>query len=100
VQGPQGSYDTHGWWAQQEEAAREEALRQAQARADAEAGPGDSSSPGESGPPDAAGHPAGAPADRDDSGPGRTATQPNPAISSPAGPPDDDALAVAEEQGR
>jgi len=29
--GPQGGYDTHGWWAEQKEAAREEALRQAAA---------------------------------------------------------------------
>jgi hypothetical protein len=27
--GPQGVYDTHGWWAEQKQAAREEALRQA-----------------------------------------------------------------------
>ena len=90
VQGPQGSYDTHGWWAQQEEAEREEALRQAQARAGAEA------PSGEPGAPEAAGHLATPPADRHDSEPGRTSTQPNPTVTSP---PDDEALAVAEEQG-
>jgi hypothetical protein len=92
VPGPQGSYDAHGWWAQQEEAEREEALRQAQARAGAQA----EASSGEPAPPDAAGHPATPPADRDDTEPGRTSTQPNPTVASPAG---DDALAVAEEQG-
>jgi hypothetical protein len=90
VQGPQGLYDTHGWWAQQEEAEREEALRQAQARAGAEA------PSGEPGAPEAAGHLATPPADRHDSEPGRTSTQPNPTVTSP---PDDEALAVAEEQG-
>jgi hypothetical protein len=90
VQGPQGLYDTHGWWAQQEEAEREEALRQAQARAGAEA------PSGEPGAPEAAGHLAAPPADRHDSEPGRTSTQPNPTVTSP---PDDEALAVAEEQG-
>jgi len=92
VQGPQGSYDAHGWWAQQEEAEREEASRQAQARADAqaEAPSGEPASPG------AAGHPATPPADRGDSEPGRTSTRPNPTVASPPG---DDALAAAEEQG-
>jgi hypothetical protein len=36
--GPQGSYDTHGWWAQQQEAARQEALRRAGAQDTGEAG--------------------------------------------------------------
>ena len=29
TQGPQGSFNTHDWWAEQEKAAREEAARQA-----------------------------------------------------------------------
>jgi hypothetical protein len=87
VQDPQGMYDAHGWWAQQQEAEREEALRQEQARAAAEV---------PSGEPEAAEHIAVPPADRHDSEPGRTSTQPNPTVPSP---PDDDAMAVAEEQG-
>jgi hypothetical protein len=42
VQGPQGAYDTHDWWAQQEEAAREEeAPRQAAAQEAGQALPDD-----------------------------------------------------------
>jgi hypothetical protein len=94
---PQGMYDAHGWWAQQEEAEREEALRQARARAAAEA---PSAEPQAAEPPSAepqaAEHIEAPPADRHDSEPVRTSTQPNPTVPSP---PDDEAMTMAEEQG-
>jgi len=31
TQGPQGAFDTHGWWAEQEQAAREERTRRSTA---------------------------------------------------------------------
>jgi hypothetical protein len=101
VQGPQGEYDTHGWWAQQEEAAREEeARRQAAAQEAAQARPDEASAP-EAGVPDASAPEAGAPdaSAPDASAPevsapdvsaseagapsGRTGTLPNPVIASP-----------------
>jgi len=127
VQGPQGEYDTHGWWAQQEEAAREEeARRQAAAQA-----PPDEAGPPEAGPPEAGPPEAGPPeAGPPEAGPpeasapeagspsGRTGTLPNPVITSPGEtatssahgdrpatssapsvPPGDDTLAATEEQG-
>ncbi len=82
---PQSLYDAHGWWAQQEEAEREEASRQAQARAAAEAPSGD---------PADAGDPASRPDGRPAAEGGRTATQPNPAVISR---PDDEAPAQPEQ---
>ena len=77
--GPQGPYDTHGWWAEQEAAAREEdARRQAEADQARQTPPG--------GDPAASAHP---------DGPARHASPPP---SSGPGTPDDDALAVAEEE--
>ncbi|MGH3194411.1 MAG: hypothetical protein ACRDNT_00440 [Streptosporangiaceae bacterium] len=68
--GPQGSFDTHDWWAEQQAAAREEeAGHQA-------AGPTQAAGPARE---DTAGH-----------------TQP---AAGPAGAAEDDSLAVAEEQG-
>ena len=49
--GPQGAYDTHGWWAQQEEAARdEEARRQAAGQEACEAPPNQANPPEASAP--------------------------------------------------
>ena len=114
--GPQGAYDTHGWWAEQEEAAREDqARRQAAAQEAGQALPNQSdppeADPPEAGQPEADPREAGAPS-------GRTETVPNPVVTSPAAtvtasdhgdqptassvplvPPDDDTVAGAEEQG-
>ncbi|MGD0063647.1 MAG: hypothetical protein ABSB76_09405 [Streptosporangiaceae bacterium] len=84
VPGPQGAYDAHDWWAQQEEAAREEALRQAQAKAHAEASPNPAVSSTQPNPAVSA-----------QPNPAVTSTQPNPAVASQS---DDDARAVTEEQ--
>jgi hypothetical protein len=109
--GPQGAYDTHGWWAEQEEVAREdEARRQAAAQEAGQALPNQSDPP-EADPPEADPPEAGSPS-------GRTETVPNPVVTSPAAtvtssdhgdqptassvplvPPDDDTVAGAEEQG-
>jgi len=104
--GPQGAYDTYGWWAQQEEAARgEEARRQgaAQSRPN-QADPPEASAP-EASAPEASAPEASAPEDSapEDSLPevsapeadppeasspsARTATVPNPAITPPDGTP-------------
>ena len=116
--GPQGAYDTHGWWAQQEEAAREEeARRQAAAQEAGQALPNQADPP-EADPPEASAPEADPP--EADSPSGRTDTVPNPVITSPDGPatssdrgdqppassvppvppiaPDDDTVAAAEEQ--
>jgi hypothetical protein len=120
--GPQGPFDTHDWWAEQEEAAREDARRQAEAQhaglapsgglhtpeppADAPSG----SAAEENEPPDEAADQASAPS-------GPTGTVPNPVLSPPSetgtspggagqpstGPakpltPHDDGHSVAEEQ--
>jgi hypothetical protein len=78
VQGPQGAYDTHDWWAEQEEAAREE-----DARREAESGrTGTVPNPVIT----SAGEPDTSSAHNDP-----------PATSS--SPPDDDTIAEAEEQG-
>ena len=81
TQGPQGSYDTHDWWAQQHEAARaEEVLRQAgQDGADETALGVGEVPPGDAGPPH----------QDDPAGP----------AAGPRAARDDDALAAAEEQG-
>jgi hypothetical protein len=116
AQGPQGAYDTHGWWAQQEEAAREEeARRQAAAEEAGQALPDQADLPEASAPrssaSEASGSEAGSPS-------GRTGTVPNPVITPPDGtatpsdhgdqptassvppvPPEDDTVAAAEEQG-
>jgi hypothetical protein len=125
AQGPQGAYDTHGWWAQQEEAAREEeARRQAAAEEAGQALPDQADPPGSTAPGSSASE---ASPPEADSPSGRTATLPNPVITSPdgtatlsdhgdqptassvppvppgppgpPGPPDDDTAAAAEEQG-
>ncbi len=89
VQGPQGSYDTYDWWAEQEAAAREETGRRSDAQqADASA----ASAPTVSAP--AVSQHVEEPAGQADEAPGRTATQPNPALASP----EDQALSAAEEQ--
>jgi hypothetical protein len=111
VQGPQGAYDTHGWWAQQEEAAREEeARRQAAAQEADQTRPDEANPPGatapettapeadpfeadpfeadppEADPPEASAPEAGSPS-------GQTGTLPNPIITSPAG------TATSSDQG-
>jgi hypothetical protein len=92
-QGPQGAYDTHDWWAEQEEAAREEeARRQAAAQEADQAWPAEVDSP-EATAPEVDSPEATAP--EVDSPYGHTGTVPNPVITSP----DDDPLAGAEEQG-
>jgi hypothetical protein len=94
--GPQGPYDTHGWWAEQEAAAREEdARRQAEADQARQAPPG--------GDPDASAPDASAPEGRAPEGrapEGRAPEGSVPDGSGASGPvtPDDDALAVAEEE--
>jgi hypothetical protein len=111
VPSPQVLYDAHGWWAQQEEAAREEAERQAQAKAGRPTPVGEPDSPAATGPAATtpanwADEPATGRDDEpgtgrdDDSGTGHTATRPNPVIGSLPSPPDDDAVAWAEEQSR
>jgi hypothetical protein len=129
VQGPQGAYDTHGWWAQEEEAAREEEARRqaaaqetaAQSRPD-EAYPPEVSAP-EAYPPEVSAPEAYLPevsapeasAPEADSPSDHTGTVPNPVITSPDGtatssargdrsvtssvPPDGDSVAEAEEEG-
>jgi hypothetical protein len=120
--GPQGPFDTHDWWAEQEEAAREDERRQAEAQSagltpsggphapepPADASYGSAAEDNE--PPDEAADQASAPA-------GPTGTVPNPVVSPPSetgtspgdagqpstGPakpptPHDDGLSVAEEQ--
>jgi hypothetical protein len=106
--GPQGAYDTHGWWAQQEEAARDEEARRQPAAQEAgqalpnqasppEASPSEASAP-EASPPEASPSEASAPeasapevsapeADPPEAGSpsGRTETVPNPVITSPDG---------------
>ncbi len=62
--GPQGSYDTHGWWAQQEEAAREE-----------EARPQDAAQEAREGSAVEAGAPAARPVPPDDDSPGAAEEQ-------------------------
>jgi hypothetical protein len=116
VQGPQGEYDTHGWWAQQEEAAREEeARRQAAAEEAGQALPDQADLPEASAPGSSASE---ASASEAGSPSGRTGTVPNPVITPPDGtatpsdhgdqptassvppvPPEDDTVAAAEEQG-
>ena len=123
--GPQAAYDTHGWWAQQGEAARqEEARRQAAAQETGQALPNQADPPEASAPeasaPEASAPEASAPEaspPEADSPSGRTETLPNPVITPPDGtaassdhddqptassvppvPPDDDIVA-AEEQG-
>jgi hypothetical protein len=101
--GPQGEYDTHGWWAQQEQAAREEeARRQAAAQEAGQAPPAEADLP-------------------EASAPETTAPETNPVITPPDGtptssahgdppatssarpvgsiPPDDGTFPEAEEQG-
>ena len=81
VQGPQGAYDTHDWWAEQEAAAREEeARRQAAGQAQPEEADPPEADPPEADPPEAS-------APEADSPSGHTGTVPNPVI------------AEAEEQG-
>jgi hypothetical protein len=120
--GPQGPFDTHDWWAEQEEAAREDARRQAEAQsagltlsgglhapeAPADASSGSAAEDNE--PPDEA-------ADQASASSGPTGTVPNPVVSPPSetgtspggagqpstGPakpltPHDDGLSIAEEQ--
>jgi hypothetical protein len=120
--GPQGPFDTHDWWAEQEEAAREDARRQPEAEnvglalfdePHAPAPPGHAlsgSAAEDNEPPDEA-------ADQASTPPGPTGTVPNPVVSPPsqtgtssgdadqppAGPakpltPHDDGLSIAEEQ--
>jgi hypothetical protein len=124
AQGPQGAYDTHGWWAQQEQAAREEEARRQAAAQEAGLAPPDAADLPEASAPEASAPEASAPeADPPEAGSptGRTRTLPNPVITPPDGtatssghggqpaagsgraagsvPPDDDTLAEAEEQG-
>jgi hypothetical protein len=116
AQGPQGAYDTHGWWAQQEEAAREE-----EARRQAAAQEADQTLPNQADLPEAIPSeaiPSEASPSEASSSSGRTGTLPNPVITSPGGtatssdhgdqptassvppvPPDNDTIAAAEEQG-
>jgi len=122
--GPQAAYDTHGWWAQQEEAAREEEARRQAAAQEADPTLPNQADPPEADPPQADPPEASAPeADppEPDSPSGRTETRPNPMITPPDGTaassdqddqptassdptvppvtPDDDTVAAAEEQG-
>jgi hypothetical protein len=90
--GPQGPYDTHGWWAEQEEAAREEDARREAETEEARPAQPDGSAQA------AAEYPAG-PVDQASPPPGRTPTTPNPTTRPAGTSPNDDALAVAEEQG-
>jgi hypothetical protein len=89
--GPQGPYDTHGWWAEQEEAAREEDARREVEADRARQTPPDGSAPA------TAGYPAG-PAGQPGPPSGHDPTPPNPTTRPAGTAPDDDALAVAEEQ--
>jgi len=114
--GPQGAYDTHGWWAQQEEAAREDEARRPAAAQEAGQALLNQSDPPQAGPPEASAPEADTP--EADPPSGRTETVPNPVVTSPAAsvtssdhgdqptassvplvPPDDDTVAGAEEQG-
>jgi hypothetical protein len=98
--GPQGSYDTYDWWAEQEAAARKEAQRQADAQhasaaqqASAPEASAAEASAAEASAPEASQHVEG-PAEQADAPSGRTSTQPNPTLA----PPDDETLSAAEEQ--
>ncbi len=113
--GPQGPFDTHNWWAEQEEAAREDTRRQAEAQPAGLIPSGEPHAPSARTAEDT--EPSDEAADQASTSSGPTGTVPNPVVPPPSetdtppgragqgstGParsltPHDDGLSIAEEQ--